>query len=174
MIRAMLRYQPYKKRRFWTRPGRTSAWWANFVNEVVVPEEWRESFRMTRRNLLKLSELLRPHIEGKTTKMRSPVDVTKKVACTLYYISDEGLLRKTAYTYILSRQVLSKIIREACRAITLHLGSEYIKLPSTVAEMENLVEHFYNNHTFPQCFGAIDGTHIDIKQPKVKSTGYLM
>ena len=34
----------------------------NFVKEVVVAEEWRENFRMSRRNLLKLSELLRPHI----------------------------------------------------------------------------------------------------------------
>ena len=172
-IRATPRYRPYKKRRFWTRPGRTSAWWDNFVNEVVVPEEWRENFRMTRTSLLKLSELLRPHIEGKTTKMRSPVGVTKKVACTLYYLSDEGRLRKTANAFGLSRQVVSKIIREVCRAITLHLGSEYIKLPSTVAEMEDLVEHFYKNHGFPQCFGAIDGTHIDIKQPKINSTDYL-
>ena len=62
--KATRRSQPYKQRRFWTRPGRTSAWWDNFVNEVVVAEEWRENFRMSRRNLLKLSELLRPHIEG--------------------------------------------------------------------------------------------------------------
>ena len=41
------RSQPYKQRRFWTRPGRTSAWWDNFVNEVVVAEEWRENFRMS-------------------------------------------------------------------------------------------------------------------------------
>ena len=27
-------------RRCWTRPGRTSAWWDNFLNEVVVAEEW--------------------------------------------------------------------------------------------------------------------------------------
>ena len=37
----------------------------------------------------------------------------------------------------------------------------------------NLLKHFYNIHGFPQCFGAIDGTHIDIKQPKVNSTDYL-
>ena len=171
--KATRRSQPYKQRRFWTRPGRTSAWWDNFVNEVVVAEEWRENFRMSRRNLLKLSELLRPHIEGKTTRMRCPVDVTKKVACTLYYLSDEGRLRKTANAFGLSRQVVSKIIRDVCRAMTVHLGSEYIKLPSTVAEMEDLVKNFYNNHGFPQCFGAIDGTHIDIKQPKVNSTDYL-
>ena len=44
--KAMRLSQPYKQRRFWTRPGRTSAWWDNFVNEVVVVEEWREKFRM--------------------------------------------------------------------------------------------------------------------------------
>lgn len=162
--------QPYKQRRFWTQPDRMSVWWDNFVNKVVVAEEWRENFRISRRNLLKLSELLRPHIEGKTTRMRCPVDVTKKVACTLYYLSDEGRLRKTANAFGLSRQVVSKIIRDVCRAMTVHLGSEYIKLPSTVAEMEDLVKNFCNNHRFPQCFGAIDGTCIDSKQPKVNST----
>ena len=28
-----------KERRFWTRPGRTSAWWNNFADQVVIPEE---------------------------------------------------------------------------------------------------------------------------------------
>ena len=44
----------------WT--GRTSAWWDNFVNEVVVPEEWQENFRMPRKNLLKLKL---PNFESK-------------------------------------------------------------------------------------------------------------
>ena len=34
--------------RFWERPGRTSAWWLNFVRQVVVLEEWRDKFRMSR------------------------------------------------------------------------------------------------------------------------------
>ena len=49
------RVRPYLERRFWTRPGRTSAWWDNFVHEVVIPEEWLENFRMSRRSLLNLS-----------------------------------------------------------------------------------------------------------------------
>ena len=36
-----------KERRFWTRPGRTSAWWNNFADQVVIPEEWKENFRTT-------------------------------------------------------------------------------------------------------------------------------
>ena len=56
--RKATRSQPYKQRRFWTRPGRTSAWWDNFVNEVVVAEEWRENFRMSRGNYHGLNVLL--------------------------------------------------------------------------------------------------------------------
>ena len=52
-----------------------------FVSQTVVPEEWKENFRMSRPFLLKLSEELRPYIEGKSTRMRQPVDVVKKVTC---------------------------------------------------------------------------------------------
>ena len=58
------RVRPYLERRYWTRPGRTSAWWDNFVHEVVILEEWLENFRMSRRSLLNLSELLRSGAEA--------------------------------------------------------------------------------------------------------------
>lgn len=66
------------------------------MNEVVLPEEWRENSRMGRASLYKLSEELRPFIEGKVTRMRASVDVVNQVALTLYYLSDEGRMRKTA------------------------------------------------------------------------------
>ena len=40
------RYKHRKPRRFWQRPGRTSAWWKNFLDEKVVAEEWYENFRL--------------------------------------------------------------------------------------------------------------------------------
>ena len=40
-----------------------------------------------------------------------------------------------------------------------------MKLPETVAEVENLTQRFLEHHGFPQCIGAIDGTHIAIRQP---------
>ena len=38
-----------KERRFWIRPGRTSAWWSNILAERVIAEEWRENFRVSSR-----------------------------------------------------------------------------------------------------------------------------
>ena len=36
-----------RRRKFWVRPGRRNAWWTGFFNQIVVPEEWRENFRMS-------------------------------------------------------------------------------------------------------------------------------
>ena len=55
-----------RPRRFWVRPGRTSAWWDNFVDQIVISEEWRENFRMSRGSVYKLAEELRPFIEDGT------------------------------------------------------------------------------------------------------------
>ena len=99
------------------------------MNEVMIAEEWRENFRMSRSSLLSLSELLRPYIELKETVMRAPIDVVKKVALTIYYLSDEGRLRKTANAFGISRQTVSKVVRQVCKAITLHLGPKYIRIP---------------------------------------------
>ena len=138
-----------KERRFWTRPGRTSTWCNNFVDQVVISEEWKENFRVSRDSLYNLAEELRPYIQRKATNMRSPVGVVKKVACTLYYLSDEGHLRKTANAFGLSWQVVSKIVRKVCKAITVHLGPRYIGLPSNEVEVKNLVENFYQAYNFP-------------------------
>ena len=155
------------------RPGRTASWWDNFENQIVLPEEWRDNFRMSRGSLIRLSIILRPLIEGLTTRMREPVDVLKKVACTLYYLSDEGRMRKTANSFGLARQTVSKVVREVCTAITYHLGPEYITLPLTEPAVADLTSRFYLNYGIPQCIGAVDGTHIDIQQPRSNSSDFI-
>ena len=56
-----LNRRPVTPWRFWVRPGRISAWWGNFVieNQIVVPEEWRENFRVSRDCLYSLARELR-------------------------------------------------------------------------------------------------------------------
>ena len=58
--------------------------------------------------------------------MRSPVEVERQVALALYYLSDEGRLRKTANAFGLSRPCISVIVRRVTHATSLHLGRKYI------------------------------------------------
>ena len=128
---------------------------------------------MCKENFVKLCNELQPHIQKKTTIMRAAVDVQTQVALTLYYLADEGRLRKTANAFGLSRSAVSVIIRRVARVLTVHLGPKYIQLPLTPEQVEEKVPGFYRLFTVPQCFGAIDRTHIDIKQPRHNSTDYV-
>jgi hypothetical protein len=68
---------------------------------------------------------------------------------------------------------VSIILRQTCKAITDYLGPKYLRLPSTVPEVEKLVSGFQKDHGMPQCLGAVDGTHIEIKQPAVNAMDYI-
>ena len=61
-VKRLYKRRQARPRRFWVRPGRANAWWTGFVNQIVVPEEWRENFRMSRVSLHRLTEELRRHI----------------------------------------------------------------------------------------------------------------
>lgn len=165
--------QNRRQRRHWIRPGRTSVWWDNIRNGVSLEAEYKENFRMRAQNFYKLCAELRPYITKRETNMRKPVDADTQVAVTLYYLSDEGRLRKTANAFGLSRATVSLIVRRVCRAITDHLGPKYIVLPTSSEAVHDLVKNFMQQHGMPQCLGAIDGTHIDIKQPREQSLDYL-
>ncbi|XP_065061675.1 uncharacterized protein LOC135688686 [Rhopilema esculentum] len=162
-----------KPRRFWVRRGRTQVWWNNFKENVMVKEEWRENFRMSRETFTELCDELRPYIQKQRTHLRESNDVETQVAMTLYYMSDKGRYRKVANSFGVARSTVSMVIRRVTKAISQHLGSKYIKLPVTQAEVEHHTKKFLKNHGFPQCIGAVDGTHIEINQPNDNYTDFL-
>ncbi len=130
-VALMVNRRPRNQRRFWIRPGRTSAWWQNFIDDIVVPEEWRENFRMSKENFFKLCDEIRPYLIKQRTAMREPLSVEKQVAVTLYYLADEGRYRKVGNAFGISRSTVSVVLQKVCNVITRSLGPKYIKLPTT-------------------------------------------
>ena len=80
-----------RHRRFSIRPGKTSLWGENFLNGVMLEEEWKENVRMSVVIFFNFAGLLCPCIKRQDTVMRKPVTVETQVAITLYYLSEEGL-----------------------------------------------------------------------------------
>jgi hypothetical protein len=177
VIQKWLMYNKKKRRKprrlMWVRPGRTSIWWDNFIDSVMIEEEWRENFRLSKVNFFKLCNELEPYLRKKSTNMRKTISVEKQVAVTLYYLADEGRYRKVANAFGLGKSTVSGIVRRTCGVISAVLGPKYITLPKTKEEVQEAVNMFYEKHGFPQCIGAIDGTHIFIKQPHENPTDYV-
>ena len=88
-----------KKRRHWVRPGRNNIWWKNIISGISLQDEWRENFRVSRETFDYLCNELRPFLQKKETHLRKPVSVETQVAVTLYYLSDEGRLRKVTNAF---------------------------------------------------------------------------
>ena len=162
-----------KPKRFWTRPGRTGKWWQNFQDNVVILEEWIENFRLSKETFNELCDDLRPFLTKSDTTMRKAISIETQIAITLYYLADEGWYRKIANAFGVSRSSISLVIRRVTNAISTNLGPKYIKLPRSEDEVAELVKNYEYFHGFPQCLGAIDGTHIDIKQPLENHTDFI-
>ena len=80
-------------------------------------------------------------------------------------------MKKTANAFGIAKCTISKIIYRVTKAFNIYLGQKFIKLPITEEEVTEST--FLVKHEFPQCIGAIDGTHIPIKRPSDNSSGYI-
>ena len=65
------------------------------------------------------------------------------------------------------------MVRRVSSAIATHLGPLYIKLRMNEDSVKEKFLGFFMVFSVPQCLGAIDGIHIDIKQPLSNSSDYI-
>ena len=63
-----------------------------------------------------------------------------------------------------SQASVSRIVLAVSYAIAKH-RSEYIKFPRSHHEIQTAQQEFYQYSNFPGVIGAIDGTHIPIRNP---------
>ena len=67
--------------------------------------------------------------------------------------------RTVAHLFGVARSTVCEIVQETCGAIVNNLMPTYIKFPQGDA-LKAVVEGFDRKWRFPQCVGAVDGSHI--------------
>ena len=64
----------------------------------------------------------------------------------------------------LSRSSISNTTRDVTHCLNM-VSNQYIKMPTDQVELNTNMQGFHNIADFPNDVGAIDGTHIRIKNP---------
>ena len=120
---------------------------------------------MSKTSFEKLVHILRLYLEKQVTQIRKSISTDCQTASFLYYIRDQACYHKKTNAFGISCGLVWLIIRKVSKAIAELLGKDYTKLTETAAEVENLKQKVLEHRGFPQCIGAIDGTHIPMRQP---------
>ena len=128
-------------------------------------------FRMTKRSIISLFQLVSPVVKKKDTRYQAAVPVTVRVACTLFKLSHGATLLICSELFALGRSTISGILREVVHAINDCLRNE-IRWPFGEGIQET-VDSFNNLCGLPGIMGAIDGTHFSIGKPRYGSSDYF-
>ncbi|XP_066978943.1 uncharacterized protein [Macrobrachium rosenbergii] len=67
---------------------------------------------------------------------------------------------------------LRYLATETCRAIYNIMKTEYLKLPSTPEEWNEIALHYFQQWNFPNCIGALDGKRVLNAKPPHSGAGF--
>lgn len=157
-------------RTIWVRL-RSRVWWQQVVCRTWTPRDWQKNFRMRRITFNNLCESLRPRLSREDTSFRQAVSVELRVAVTLWRLATNSEIRTVSHLFGVGESSVCVFTKEVVTAINEILAPQYLHTPSA-AEMQDIVRGFREKWNFPQCAGAVDGTHIPILAPSFNPADY--
>ncbi|XP_052820471.1 uncharacterized protein LOC128246318 [Mya arenaria] len=102
---------------------------------------------------------------------REPLDPGLKLAATLRHLVSGAKYSYMQYSWRVTENTLSEVVREVCHAICEEYVDEVTTAPSTPEEWKQLADGFLKKLNFPNCVAAIDGKQKAIR--KSASSGSL-
>ena len=132
--------------------------------------DWKRNFHVNRRTFRHLCDKLRVRLHH-DSRLRQTITVEKRVAVALWRLGTNVEYRTISHLFGIGVSTACNIVHEVCRAIVDCLLSKYIKIPQGNDAM-NIVRGFEEKWGFPQCFGAVDGSHIPILPSHDSPTDY--
>ena len=149
-------------RMVWMRK-RSGHWWEEIVKRFT-PQDWLNNFRVSPATFQYLCTELSPYISRKDTIMRKAIEMERRLGLVLWFLATGADFRTIAHLFGVSKSTVSLAIKEVCESLVKHLLPVYIQVPTGNA-LKEVVDGFHVSYGFPQCCGAINGTHIPIVSP---------
>jgi hypothetical protein len=101
---------------YWVKP-RSTTWFSRFLLEQYGEDRWIQIFRMSKRAVFALTDLLRPHIQKQDTKYQFAIPVLVHVAMTLFKFTHGASLFVCSEMFAVGKSMCSTILRDTVRAI---------------------------------------------------------
>ncbi|KAG6938868.1 hypothetical protein G0U57_004517, partial [Chelydra serpentina] len=155
------------ERRFWARETSTD-WWDHIVLQVWDESQWLRNIRMRKGTFLELCELLSPALKHQDTRMRAALTIQKRVALALWKLATPDSYRSVANQFGVGKSTVGVAVMQVAHAIVDLLLSKVV----TLGDMQVIIDGF-SAMGFPNCGGAIDGTHIPILGPDHQGSQYI-
>ncbi|XP_055856480.1 putative nuclease HARBI1 [Episyrphus balteatus] len=128
--------------------------------EELDDHEFRQIYRFSKANMLKLIDLVKDDLEGNSRGGHIPVNI--QVMAAIRYWSLNELQSDTADMHGFSQPTFSHVSARVAIAFA-SKSREYIKMPRTIAEKDEVMNGFKRICGFPNVIGAIGCTHIRIQ-----------
>nr|XP_048717289.1 uncharacterized protein LOC125641420 [Caretta caretta] len=155
------------ERRFWARETSTE-WWDHIVLQVWDDSQWLRNFRMHKGTFMELCDLLSPALKHKNTKMRAALTDHKRVAIALWKLGIPDSYRSVGNQFGVGKSTVGVAVMQVANVIIELLLSKVV----TLGNVQVILDGFAAMG-FPNCGGAIDGTHIPILGPDHQGSQYI-
>ncbi|KAL1479689.1 hypothetical protein MTO96_051651 [Rhipicephalus appendiculatus] len=165
-------------RKYWVRPTWTKrADESEFFSAMKNMKNGDESlfymfYRMSPDTFDVLHSLVREQLTKDQGPSREPVSSGERLALTLRFLSSGMLVRDAAMAFRVGIETARSIIRETCTVLWEVLSPQYMKTP-TEQDWREIAVGFSNRWQFPNCLGAVDGKHVQIKCPRNAGSMYF-
>ena len=148
--------------RWYVKP-RSTCWFEEYLFNIYTPDMFYDILRMRRGTFERLVYDMRLHIQRQHTHWRQPIGQEKKVVVALFKLMHGVPIPLVADKAALGKSTVHGILRQVCSAISNNFG-HLIAWP-VGRRLARVTAAFQTKQWFPNCIGAIDGSHVYIATP---------
>ncbi|XP_034065944.1 protein ALP1-like [Gymnodraco acuticeps] len=187
LVEDILKQQSLKKRKRRIRRNHTKlvkSWilqreahgaFPNLCRELEFNEvpDFRNFARLFPVQFHTLEELITPITQRENTNYPDCISVGTRLMVTLRFLATGESFRSLSYQFRVGVSTIRQFVPETCTAIYEVLKEKYLKCPDTVEEWQQVADGFQAQWDFPNCLGALDGKHINIRPPPGTGSTYF-
>ena len=141
--------------------------------KIFGDEKWFKGFIRMDPDLFKeIVVRVGPRIRKEDTKYRLAVPVEVRIAIALRFVATGESYRALEYHFRVPHSLICNIVREVMEAIYQEF-QDALQCPNKSEQWKQVADDFFQKWQYPNCIGAVDGKHINIRATPDSGTIYF-